>query len=104
MSAARLTRNPLGGWPTTLVLQLAPHDHHSFVAVPRQNCTLCSPVRRRNPYPTTFRPAIAVGGTPMPTPPTIIAIDHDNYHASHVGHTHDGHQFFLTTPFVPPDR
>ncbi|MFL5805178.1 MAG: hypothetical protein ACJ8CR_25990 [Roseiflexaceae bacterium] len=38
----------------------------------------------------------------MPTPPDIIAIDHDDYHASHVGHTRDGHQFFLTTPFVPP--
>ena len=32
--------------------------------------------------------------------PKLIAIDHDDYHASHVGHTADGHQFFLTTPFV----
>jgi len=38
----------------------------------------------------------------MPIPPDIIAIDHDDYHASHVGHTSDGYQFFLTTPFVPP--
>jgi hypothetical protein len=38
----------------------------------------------------------------MPIPPDIIAIDHDDYHASHVGHTSHGHQFFLTTPFVPP--
>lgn len=38
----------------------------------------------------------------MPTAPDIIAIDHDDYHASHVGRTTDGHQFFLTTPFIPP--
>jgi hypothetical protein len=38
----------------------------------------------------------------MLTPPEIIAIDHDDYHASHVGHTGDDHQFFLTTPLVPP--
>jgi hypothetical protein len=37
----------------------------------------------------------------MPTPPDVIAIDYDDYHASHVGHTRDGYQFFLTTPFVP---
>ncbi|GAA1864440.1 hypothetical protein [Asanoa iriomotensis] len=34
-------------------------------------------------------------------PPTRIAIDHDDYHAEHVGHTADGRQFFLTTPFEP---
>jgi len=34
-------------------------------------------------------------------PPQLIAIDHDDYHASHVGRTPDGKQFFLTTPFVP---
>jgi hypothetical protein len=33
--------------------------------------------------------------------PRLIAIDHDDYHASHVGRTADGGQFFLTTPFVP---
>src|SRR5262245_15341659 len=33
--------------------------------------------------------------------PKLIAIDHDDYHASHVGRTADGKQFFLTTPFVP---
>ena len=33
--------------------------------------------------------------------PDLIAIDHDDYHASHVGRTADGGQFFLTTPFVP---
>ncbi|GII20865.1 hypothetical protein Pme01_04620 [Planosporangium mesophilum] len=33
--------------------------------------------------------------------PTRIAIQHDDYHAEHVGHTTDGHQFFLTTPFEP---
>ncbi|SCG67672.1 hypothetical protein [Micromonospora inositola] len=36
-------------------------------------------------------------------PPALIAIDHDDYHAEHVGHTPDGRQFFLTTPFVPGD-
>ncbi|MEU8261848.1 hypothetical protein AB0C02_14655 [Micromonospora sp. NPDC048999] len=34
-------------------------------------------------------------------PPQLIAIDHDDYHAEHVGHTADGRQFFLTTPFEP---
>jgi hypothetical protein len=32
--------------------------------------------------------------------PTLIAINHDDYHASHVGRTADGRQFFVTTPFV----
>jgi hypothetical protein len=34
-------------------------------------------------------------------PPTLIAIDHDDYDARYVGRTVDGHQFFVTTPFVP---
>jgi hypothetical protein len=34
-------------------------------------------------------------------PPTLIAINHDDYHAKHVGRTAGGRQFFLTTPFVP---
>jgi hypothetical protein len=34
-------------------------------------------------------------------PPDLIAIDHDDYHAEHVGRTTDGRQFFLTTPFEP---
>lgn len=34
-------------------------------------------------------------------PPELIAIDHDDHHAEHVGHTKDGRQFFLTTPFEP---
>ena len=34
-------------------------------------------------------------------PPGKIAIDHDDYHAEHVGRTADGRQFFLTNPFVP---
>jgi hypothetical protein len=33
--------------------------------------------------------------------PKKIAIEHDDYHAEHVGHTKDGRQFFLTTPFEP---
>ncbi|GAA5441868.1 hypothetical protein Misp06_00029 [Microbulbifer sp. NBRC 101763] len=33
--------------------------------------------------------------------PELIAIDHDNYHAQHIGTTKDGLQFFLTTPFEP---
>ena len=33
--------------------------------------------------------------------PTRLAIDHDDYHAEHVGRTADGRQFFLTTPFEP---
>jgi hypothetical protein len=37
-------------------------------------------------------------------PPELLAIDHDDYHAEHVGHTPDGRQFFLTTPFVPAYR
>ena len=34
-------------------------------------------------------------------PPTLVAINHDDYHAEHVGRTSDGRQFFLTTPFEP---
>lgn len=34
-------------------------------------------------------------------PPDIVAINHDDYHAEHVGRTADGRQFFLTTPFEP---
>src|SRR4051794_25941592 len=33
--------------------------------------------------------------------PRLIAINHDDHHARHVGRTADGRQFFLTTPFVP---
>lgn len=33
--------------------------------------------------------------------PSVIAIDHDDYHAEHVGRIKDGRQFFLTTPFEP---
>jgi hypothetical protein len=33
--------------------------------------------------------------------PTLIAIDHDDDLASHIGRTADKRQFFLTTPFVP---
>jgi hypothetical protein len=34
-------------------------------------------------------------------PPRRLAIDHDDYHAEHVGRTADGRQFFLTTPLTP---
>jgi hypothetical protein len=34
-------------------------------------------------------------------PPALIAINHDDYYAEHVGRTADGRQFFLTTPFEP---
>ena len=30
--------------------------------------------------------------------PELIAINHDDYHAEHVGRTADGRQFFLTRP------
>lgn len=33
--------------------------------------------------------------------PELVAINHDDYHAKHVGRTADGRQFFLTTPFGP---
>ncbi|RYD85064.1 MAG: hypothetical protein EOP84_03690 [Verrucomicrobiaceae bacterium] len=35
------------------------------------------------------------------TPPELIAIEHDDYHARYIGRTADERQFFLTTPFVP---
>ena len=35
------------------------------------------------------------------SPPTLVAINHDDYHAKHVGRTAEGRQFFLTTPFDP---
>ncbi len=34
-------------------------------------------------------------------PANLIAIDRDDYHASRVGSTKDGVQFFVTTPFIP---
>lgn len=37
-------------------------------------------------------------------PPSLIAIDHDDYHAAHIGRTPEGDQFFLTTPFVPATK
>lgn len=33
--------------------------------------------------------------------PEILRIDHDDYHAKHIGVAADGQQFFLTTPFEP---
>jgi hypothetical protein len=37
----------------------------------------------------------------MSEQPEIVAIDHDDYHAEHIGRTSDGRQFILTTPFDP---
>ena len=34
-------------------------------------------------------------------PPKLVAINHDDYHAKHIGTLPDGRQFFLTTPFEP---
>ncbi len=33
--------------------------------------------------------------------PELVAINHDDYHAKHIGRDANGRQFFLTTPFVP---
>lgn len=33
--------------------------------------------------------------------PRLVAINHDDYHAEHIGRTKDGAQFFLTAPFEP---
>jgi hypothetical protein len=33
--------------------------------------------------------------------PNLIAIEHDEHYAGHVGCLRNGQQFFLTTPFVP---
>ena len=33
--------------------------------------------------------------------PSLIAINHDDYHAEHVGRFSDGRQFILTNPFEP---
>jgi hypothetical protein len=33
--------------------------------------------------------------------PELIAIDHDDHHAEHIGRTADGRQFILTNPFDP---
>ncbi|GIE34303.1 hypothetical protein Ait01nite_073480 [Actinoplanes italicus] len=38
------------------------------------------------------------------TAPERIAIEPDEFQARHVGHTADGRQFFLTTPFEPGAR
>ena len=37
----------------------------------------------------------------MTWPPELVAINHDDDHASFVGQTPNGNQFFLTTPFTP---
>ena len=37
----------------------------------------------------------------MSAPPSKIRIAHDDHHASHVGRTVTGDQFFATSPFVP---
>jgi hypothetical protein len=39
--------------------------------------------------------------SPQSRPPDLVTIDHDDYHASRIGHTGNGRQFFVTTPFVP---
>src|SRR5262245_47547333 len=41
---------------------------------------------------------------PLNQPPSVIAIEHDDHHARHVGRTVDGRQFLVTTPFIPADR
>ncbi len=33
--------------------------------------------------------------------PKLVAINHDDYHAEHIGRTSEGCQFFLTNPFEP---
>ncbi len=33
--------------------------------------------------------------------PDLLAIEHDDYHAKHIGCLPDGRQFFLTSPFIP---
>lgn len=38
------------------------------------------------------------------SPPDLVAIDHDDHRAKHIGRTADGRQFFLTTPFEPASR
>lgn len=38
------------------------------------------------------------------TKPKLIAINRDDYQAKYVGHTADGRQFFLTTPFEPATK
>jgi hypothetical protein len=37
-------------------------------------------------------------------PPKTVSINPDDHAARHVGRTADGHQFFLTNPFVPTFR
>ena len=36
--------------------------------------------------------------------PKLVAINHDDYHAQHIGRTPNGIQFFLTTPFEPKNQ
>ena len=33
--------------------------------------------------------------------PKLISINHDEYHATHLGRLPDGRQFFVTSPFLP---
>jgi hypothetical protein len=36
--------------------------------------------------------------------PEFLSINHDDYCAKHVGRTDDGRQFFLTNPFMGPNK
>ena len=52
----------------------------------------------------SLRPRQRTGHWTWPAPdgsPALVAINHDDYHARHVGRTADGRQFFLTTLFEP---
>ena len=54
----------------------------------------------------TYVPAAAeLGGTwatlHLMSKPDLVAIEHDDYHARHIGSLPDGRQFFLTSPFIP---
>jgi len=49
----------------------------------------------------TKRDECPAGEAPAGGRPTRIAIDHNEFEAKHIGHTADGRQFFLTTPFDP---
>jgi hypothetical protein len=74
----------------------APHVCHFIVHTRRAGPLVTRPLNCGVSRARNARHAMNI------TAPTKIAIDHDDYHAAHVGKLADGRQFFATTPFVPP--
>jgi hypothetical protein len=68
----------------------------------REFAALLKQLRKPVTEPRTDSPSPArLSARALRKKPRIIAIDHDEHHANHIGRLSNGRQFFLTTPFVP---